>query len=200
MTGSLVLPLIALLMNLLTVAVGAGLLVLIFQDGHLSSLAGFTPDRRPGGVQPRAAVRRRVRAVHRLRRVPVRRASRRPTTTALATRDAVAYGVERTGRLITAAALLFCVAVGAFVTSHIFFIKQFGVGTALAVAIDATFVRALLVPALMGRLGERTWWAPRPLRRLHARVGLRDADPDVRLDRKTSVEPKSRTCSAETID
>ena len=53
-------------------------------------------------------------------------------------------------------------------TSHIFFIKQFGVGTALAVAIDATFVRALLVPALMGKLGERTWWAPRPLRRLHA--------------------------------
>jgi RND superfamily putative drug exporter len=58
------------------------------------------------------------------------------------------------------------------VTSHIFFIKEFGVGTALAVAIDATFVRALLVPALMGRLGESIWWAPRPLRRLHARVGL----------------------------
>ena len=78
----------------------------------------------------------------------------------LATRDAVAYGLERTGRLVTAAALLFCVALGAFSTSHIFFVKQLGVGVPLAVAIDATFVRALLVPALMGRLGELTWWAP----------------------------------------
>ena len=75
---------------------------------------------------------------------------------------------------MTAAALLFCVAIGAFTTSHIFFVKQLGVGAALAVAIDATVVRALLVPALMGRLGERTWWAPRPLRRLHARIGLRE--------------------------
>ena len=92
----------------------------------------------------------------------------------LPARDAVAYGLERTGRLVTAAALLFCVAIGAFVTSHIFFIKELGFGAALAVAIDATFVRALLVPALMGRLGERAWWAPRPLRRLHARIGLRE--------------------------
>jgi RND superfamily putative drug exporter len=73
---------------------------------------------------------------------------------------------------VTAAALLICVAIGAFATSHIFFIKEFGVGTALAIAIDASVVRALLVPALMGRLGELAWWAPRPLRRLHARIGL----------------------------
>jgi uncharacterized membrane protein YdfJ with MMPL/SSD domain len=66
------------------------------------------------------------------------------------------------------------VAIGAFVTSDIFFVKQLGVGAALAVAIDATLVRALLVPALMGWLGERTWWAPPPLRRLHARIGLRE--------------------------
>jgi RND superfamily putative drug exporter len=178
MTGSVVLPLMALLMNLLTVAVGAGLLVLIFQDGHLSSLMGFSPI---GGLEESNLVLlftvafalstdygvflfARIKEAH---------------DSGLATRDAVAQGLERTGRLITAAALLFCVAVGAFVTSHIFFIKQFGVGTALAVAIDATFVRALLVPALMGRLGERTWWAPRPLRHLHTRIGLHEelADP-----------------------
>jgi uncharacterized membrane protein YdfJ with MMPL/SSD domain len=173
MTGSLVLPLMALLMNLLTVAVGAGLLVLIFQDGHLSSLMGFSPI---GGLEESNLVLlftvafalstdygvflfARIKEAH---------------DSGLSTRDAVAHGLERTGRLITAAALLFCVAVGAFVTSHIFFIKQFGVGTALAVAIDATFVRALLVPALMGKLGERTWWAPRPLRRLHGRIGLHE--------------------------
>jgi RND superfamily putative drug exporter len=171
MTGSLVLPLIALLMNLLTVAVGAGLLVLIFQDGHLASLAGFSPI---GGLEESNLVLLFVVAFALSTDYGVFLFGRikEAHDDGMATRDAVAYGVERTGRLITAAALLFCVAVGAFVTSHIFFIKQFGVGTALAVAIDATFVRALLVPALMGRLGERTWWAPRPLRRLHARVGL----------------------------
>ncbi len=178
MTGSAVLPLMALTMNLLTVAVGAGLLVLIFQDGHFSGLLGFSPI---GGLEESNLVLlftvafalstdygvflfARIKEIH---------------DTGVPTREAVAQGLERTGRLITAAALLFCVAVGAFVTSHIFFIKQFGAGTALAVAIDATVVRALLVPALMGRIGERTWWAPRPLRRLHARIGLREelADP-----------------------
>jgi len=179
MTGSVVLPLMALLMNILTVAVGAGLLVLIFQDGHLSSLMGFSPI---GGLEESNLVLlftvafalstdygvflfARIKEAH---------------DGGLKTREAVVQGLERTGRLITAAALLFCVAVGAFVTSHIFFIKQFGVGTALAVAIDATVVRALLVPALMGKLGERTWWAPRPLRRLHARIGLHEAPSEGR--------------------
>jgi uncharacterized membrane protein YdfJ with MMPL/SSD domain len=171
MTGSLVLPLVALLMNLLTVAVGAGLLVLIFQDGHLSSLFGFSPI---GGLEESNLVLLFVVAFALSTDYGVFLFGRikEGHDNGMATRDAVAYGVERTGRLITAAALLFCVAVGAFVTSHIFFVKQFGLGTALAVAIDATFVRALLVPALMGRLGESVWWAPRPLRRLHARVGL----------------------------
>ncbi|HWY17321.1 MAG TPA: MMPL family transporter [Solirubrobacteraceae bacterium] len=171
MTGSLVLPLVALLMNLLTVAVGAGLLVLIFQDGHLASLAGFSPI---GGLEESNLVLLFVAAFALSTDYGVFLFGRikEAHDDGMTTRDAVAYGVERTGRLITAAALLFCVAVGAFVTSHIFFIKEFGVGTALAVAIDATFVRALLVPALMGRLGESIWWAPRPLRRLHARVGL----------------------------
>jgi protein-S-isoprenylcysteine O-methyltransferase Ste14 len=76
--------------------------------------------------------------------------------------EAVALGLERTGRLVTAAALLFCIAMGSFATSEIAFIKQLGLGTALAVLIDATIVRALLVPALMALLGERNWWAPRP--------------------------------------
>jgi len=173
MTGSVVLPLMALLMNILTVAVGAGLLVLIFQDGHFSSLMGFSPI---GGLEESNLVLlftvafalstdygvflfARIKEAH---------------DGGLGTREAVVQGLERTGRLITAAALLFCVAVGAFVTSHIFFIKQFGVGTALAVLIDATVVRALLVPALMGKLGERTWWAPRPLRRLHTQIGLHE--------------------------
>ncbi|HYM44869.1 MAG TPA: MMPL family transporter, partial [Solirubrobacteraceae bacterium] len=173
MTGSLVLPFVALLMNLLTVAVGAGLLVLIFQDGHLSGLFGFSPI---GGLEESNLVLLFVVAFALSTDYGVFLFGRikEAHDNGLDTRDAVAHGLERTGRLITAAALLFCVAVGAFVTSHIFFIKQFGIGTALAVAIDATVVRALLVPALMGRLGERTWWAPPPLRRLHERVRLRE--------------------------
>ncbi len=81
--------------------------------------------------------------------------------------DSVAIGLEKTGRIVTAAALLFCIAIGAFATSEIIFIKQVGIGTAAAVLIDATIVRALLVPALMALLGDWNWWAPAPLRRLH---------------------------------
>jgi uncharacterized membrane protein YdfJ with MMPL/SSD domain len=174
MTGSLILPVMALLMNLLTVAVAAGLLVLVFQDGHLDGLFGFTPI---GGLEESNLVLLFILAfamstdygVFLFGRIKEAHDEGR------ATRDAVAYGLERTGRLVTAAALLFCVALGAFSTSHIFFVKQLGVGVPLAVAIDATVVRALLVPALMGRLGELTWWAPRPLRRLHRRFGLSEA-------------------------
>ena len=177
MTGSLVLPLLALAMNLLTVAVGAGLLVEIFQRGHLSSLLGFTPI---GGLEESNLVLLFVVAFALSTDYGVFLFARIKEShdSGLGTRDAVAHGLERTGRLVTAAALLFCVAIGAFVTSHIFFIKELGAGAALAVAIDATVVRALLVPALMGRLGDRTWWAPRPLRRLHAAIGLREHLPE----------------------
>jgi uncharacterized membrane protein YdfJ with MMPL/SSD domain len=173
MTGSLILPFIALAMNLLTVAVGAGLLVLVFQDGNFGGLFGFTPI---GGLEESNLVLLFVIAFALSTDYGVFLFGRikEAHDDGLATRDAVAYGLERTGRLVTAAALLFCVAIGAFSTSHIFFVKQLGVGAALAVAIDATVVRALLVPALMGRLGELTWWAPRPLRRLHTRFGLRE--------------------------
>jgi RND superfamily putative drug exporter len=89
----------------------------------------------------------------------------------------VALGLERTGRIVTSAALLFAVAVGAFATSQIVFIKELGIGTALAVLLDASIIRALLVPSLMELLGSANWWAPRPLRRLYKRIGLRETAP-----------------------
>ena len=173
MTGSAVMPLIALVMNLLTVAVGAGLLVLIFQDGHFSSLLGFSPI---GGLEEANLVLLFVIAFALSTDYGVFLFGRikEAHDRGLPAREAVARGLERTGRLVTAAALLFCVAIGAFASSHILFVKQLGVGAALAVAIDATVVRALLVPAIMGSLGEWAWWAPRPLRRLHRRIGLRE--------------------------
>jgi RND superfamily putative drug exporter len=82
------------------------------------------------------------------------------------TSRAVAIGLERTGRIVTAAALLFAVAIGAFTTSKLIFIKELGLGTALAVLVDASVIRAFLVPSLMGILGELNWWAPRRLRRV----------------------------------
>jgi RND superfamily putative drug exporter len=174
MTGSVVLPLKALLMNALSLSAAFGLLVLVFQDGRLEGLLDF---RSAGGLEATQPVLLFAIAfglatdygVFLLSRIKEARDA------GMGDRDAVAFGVERTGRIITAAALLFCVAVGAFATSGVLFIKQLGVGTAMAVAIDATIIRALLVPALMTLLGRWNWWAPRPLKRLHARVGLVDA-------------------------
>ena len=88
----------------------------------------------------------------------------------------MAIGLERTGRIVTAAALLFAVAMAAFATSQIIFIKENGVGTALAVLIDATIIRALLVPSLMELLGKWNWWAPAPLRKLHERWGISETE------------------------
>jgi RND superfamily putative drug exporter len=174
MTGSVVLPVKALLMNLLTLSVAFGALVLIFQDGRLEGVLDF---RGADGIEMTQPVLLFAIAfglatdygVFLLSRIKEGR------DRGLSDREAVAFGVERTGRIVTAAAVLFCVAIGAFATSEILFIKILGVGTALAVLVDATIVRALLVPALMALLGRWNWWAPRPLRRLHARIGIAEA-------------------------
>jgi uncharacterized membrane protein YdfJ with MMPL/SSD domain len=171
MTGSVVLPVKSLLMNLLTLSAAFGLLVLIFQDGRFEGLLGYTGQGALEATQPVLlfAVAFGLStdyAVFLLSRIKEGRER------GLSDREAVAGGLERTGRIVTAAALLFTVAIGAFATSQIIFIKEVGVGTALAVLIDATIVRALLVPSLMALLGRWNWWAPAPLRRIHARLGL----------------------------
>ncbi len=176
MTGSVVLPVKAVAMNLLTLSAGAGLLVLIFQDGHLSWLLGFEPI---GGLEEASLVLMFV-VVFALStdyEVFVLGRIKEAHDAGHGNREAVALGMERTGRLITAAAALFCVAIGALGTTSVFITKQFGVGAALAVALDASIVRALLVPSFMALLGDRNWWAPRPLRWLHRRIGLSEAKP-----------------------
>jgi RND superfamily putative drug exporter len=87
---------------------------------------------------------------------------------------AVASGLERTGRLITGAAAIMFVVFMAFGLAEVVIIKAIGIGLAIAVAIDATIVRSLIVPAVMRLLGDVNWWAPRPLRRLYDRIGLGD--------------------------
>jgi uncharacterized membrane protein YdfJ with MMPL/SSD domain len=170
-TGSLILPIKQIVMNLLGLSAVFGILVMIFQDGRLEGLLGYTSQGALEATQPLflfvvafglstdygVFLLGRIKEAH---------------DAGAETSDAVAIGLERVGRIATAAAVLFAVAIGAFVTSEMIFIKQLGLGTALAVLIDATIVRALLVPSLMELLGKWNWWAPKPLRRIHARLGF----------------------------
>ncbi|HEX4345554.1 MAG TPA: MMPL family transporter [Solirubrobacteraceae bacterium] len=171
MTGSVVLPLKALVMNALGLSAAFGLLVLVFQDGRLESVLGFTSQ---GGLEVTQPLVLLALAfglstdygVFLLTRI------KEAHDGGASNDESVAVGLQRTGRIVTAAALLLVVAIGSFATSSIIFVKEVGIGTASAVLIDATIVRALLVPSLMKLLGERNWWAPAPLRRLHARLRL----------------------------
>ncbi len=171
MTGSVVLPLKALVMNVLGISAAFGLLVLVFQDGRLEGLLDYQSQ---GGLEVTQPLVLLAIAfglstdygVFLLTRIKEARDAGQSNE------QSVAVGLQRTGRIVTAAALLLCIAIGAFATSQIVFVKQVGIGTALAVLIDATIVRCLLVPSLMALLGERNWWAPAPLRRLHARLRL----------------------------
>jgi len=172
MTGSVVLPVETLIMNLLTLSAAFGILKLIFQDGRFEGVLGYTSQGALESSQPvllfaTAFGLSTDYGVFLLTRIKEARDA------GLRNDEAVAVGLQRTGRIVTAAAILFCIAIGAFVTSEMIFIKQLGLGTALAVLIDATIVRALLVPSLMRLLGEWNWWAPRPLARLHARIAMR---------------------------
>ena len=175
MTGSVVLPFKALLMNVLGISAAFGLLVLVFQDGRLEGLLDYTSQGALEITQPLVLLAivfglSTDYGVFLLTRIKEARDA------GATNEEAVALGLQRTGRIVTAAALLLVVALGAFATSQIVFIKQLGVGAAAAVLIDATIVRALLVPALMKLLGERNWWAPRPLARLHARLRLGEGE------------------------
>jgi uncharacterized membrane protein YdfJ with MMPL/SSD domain len=171
MTGSVVLPIKSLIMNVLNLSAVFGLLVLIFQDGRLEGLLDYSS---PGAIEQTMPILLFAvafglstdYAVFLLSRIKEARDNGASDS------ESVAIGLERTGRIVTAAALLFAVAIGAFATSQIIFIKQNGVGTALAVLIDASIIRALLVPSLMELLGKWNWWAPAPLRRLYERIGI----------------------------
>jgi RND superfamily putative drug exporter len=160
-------------MNALNLSATFGILVFIFQDGRLEGLLDY---RGQGALEQTMPILlfavvfglstdygvfllSRIKEAH---------------DSGIKSSEAVAVGLERTGRIVTAAALLFAIAIGAFATSQIIFIKENGVGTALAVLIDASLIRALLVPSLMVLLGDWNWWAPKPLRRLHQRFGLSD--------------------------
>ena len=172
LTGSVVLPLKAVLLNFLSIGASFGALVWIFQQGHLANVLGFTPQ----SIDPSIPVilfsivfglsmDYEVLLVSRIHEEYVKTGN----NTA-----AVASGLEKTARLITGAAAIMVTVFLAFGLAEVVIIKAIGIGLAVAVAIDATLVRALVVPAVMRLLGDWNWWAPRPLRRLYDRAGLGD--------------------------
>jgi RND superfamily putative drug exporter len=183
MTGSIAIPIKAVVMNVLSLGASFGALVWVFQDGNLSGLLAFDPT---GAIDLWLPViiflfafglsmdyevflLGRVKEIH----------------DATGDNDrAVAEGLQRTGRIITSAAFLIVVVFAGFAAGQTLTIKQLGVGLALAVIVDASIVRTILVPATMKLLGEWNWWAPAPLRRLHDRIGVsepkaatKDAEP-----------------------
>jgi RND superfamily putative drug exporter len=176
LTGSILLPIKTLVMNAVTLAATLGVIVLAFQEGWLDAPFDYTG---PAAVEVTSlvfllavifglATDYAVLVMARIKEQYDRGATNE---------EAVAIGIGRTGRVITAAAVMIAVVFVAFAVSPVFFMKQIAIGMAVGVLIDATVVRGLLVPSLMRLFGDWNWWAPAPLRRLQRRIGYSEADP-----------------------
>jgi RND superfamily putative drug exporter len=181
LTGSVVLPLKALVLNILSLTAAFGALVWIFQDGHLGAL-GTTPSGTLVANMPvllfciafGLSMDYEVFLVSRIREFWLASGRTRADND-----ESVALGLARTGRVITAAALVMSISFAALIAAQVSFMRMFGVGLTLAVLVDATLVRMVLVPAFMHVLGRWNWWAPRPLVRLHDKIGINEGgEPD----------------------
>ncbi len=174
MTGSLLMPIKAIVLNILSLSATFGALVWIFQDGHLQNLLGFQSTGSIDATQPILIFAIAFGLSMDYEVFLLSRIKERFDATG-DNREAVSSGMQQTGRLITSAALLLAVVLLAFGTSKIIFIQEIGIGLAIAVIIDATLVRMLLVPATMRLLGKWNWWAPAPLRAVWQRIGLSES-------------------------
>ena len=192
LTGSVVLPLKAVVLNFLSIGASFGALVFIFQQGHFANLLGFTPQSLDPSIPVilfsivfGLSMDYEVLLVSRMHEEYVRLGD----NTA-----AVASGLEKTGRLITGAAAVMFTVFMAFGLAEVVIIKAIGIGLAIAVAIDATIVRSLVVPAVMRLLGDVNWWAPKPLRWLYERIGIGDlgVEPEPMLRRPVVVDVPAR--------
>lgn len=182
LTGSVVLPLKALLLNVLSLTAAFGALVWIFQEGHLGAF-GTTPTGTLVANMPvllfciafGLSMDYEVFLISRIREYWLSL----PGKTRADNDEAVALGLARTGRVVTAAALVMSISFAALIAAHVSFMRMFGVGLTLAILVDATLVRMLLVPAFMHVLGRWNWWAPKPLARLHERIGISESGGDL---------------------
>src|SRR5262249_17430910 len=174
-TGSVVVPIKALVLNLLALSAVLGVMVWIFQDGHLASVLGITPaPLNPSMVVLLCSIAFSLSVdyeIFLLSRIKEARDS------GLSNNAATVVGLGRVGRIVTSAALLLTITLISF-ANGLSFMKMFGIGTALAVVIDATIIRGVVVPAFLRLAGDFNWWAPRPLRWLHSRIGISEAPSD----------------------
>jgi RND superfamily putative drug exporter len=191
LTGSVVLPVKALVCNVLSLTAAFGALVWIFQDGHLGAM-GTTPSGTLVANIPvllfcvafGLSMDYEVFLVSRIREFWLASVAARPTTANSKTKradndESVALGLARTGRVVTAAALVMSISFAALIAAQVSFMRMFGLGLTLAVLADATLVRMVLVPAFMHMLGQWSWWAPKPLVWLHERFGISESHDDV---------------------
>ncbi len=182
LTGSVILPLKALVLNVLSLTAAFGALVWIFQEGHLHAL-GTTPTGTLVANMPvllfciafGLSMDYEVFLVSRIREFWLSM----PGKSRADNDEAVALGLARTGRVVTAAAVVMSISFAALMAAQVAFMRMFGVGLTLAILVDATLVRMLLVPAFMHVLGRWTWWAPKPLARLHERIGISESTDDL---------------------
>ncbi|MDY6808289.1 MAG: MMPL family transporter, partial [Actinomycetota bacterium] len=199
-TGSVVLPLKALLLNILSLSATFGAMVWFFQDGHLDGLGttatGYLVATMPVLMFCIAFGLSMDYEVFLLGRI--REEWLTSDRSRAASDHAVAVGIARTGRVVTAAALLMSIVFAGIAASEVSFMRMFGVGLTLAVLMDATIIRMLLVPAFMRLAGRANWWAPRPLRQLHDRIGLSEGPaPDAHAARRPSTQENSAEHSEE---
>lgn len=181
LTGSVVLPLKALVLNVLSLTAAFGALVWIFQEGHLGAL-GTTPTGTLVANMPvllfciafGLSMDYEVFLVSRIREFWLQSGDGQMSARER-NDESVALGLAKTGRVVTAAALLMSISFAALIAAEVAFMRMFGVGLTLAVLVDATLVRMGLVPAFMHLLGRWNWWAPKPLAKLHERIGLRES-------------------------
>jgi putative drug exporter of the RND superfamily len=186
MVGSLLVPLKALVLNVLSLTATFGAMVWIFQDGHLSGFFDITPTGFIDVTTPlvmfciafglsmdyEVFLLSRIKEEYDLERD---------------NEHAVAVGLEKTGRIVTAAALLLAIVFVGIALSAVSVVKLFGIGLALAVLVDAFLIRSTLVPAFMRLAGRANWWAPKPLRRFHLRFGIWENEPIAVLDRRDGL-------------
>ena len=184
LSGSLLAPLLALLMNALTLAAAFGALILIFQDGRLEGLLSYTSQGALDLTIP-LVLAALVFAISTDYGVFLISRIREAKLKGRTDREAISGGVGTVGRIVTSAAVLFAVSIGVFGTSNIIVLKILGIGTALAVLVDSLLVRCLLLPATLTLLARHIWWLPPALARLHRRIGLHEDEP--------APEPASRS-------
>ena len=185
LTGSVMIPLKALVLNMLSLSAAFGAMVWIFQDGHLGGLGTTATGILVANIPVLLfciafglSMDYEVFLVSRIREFWVNSAGTRADND-----ESVALGIARTGRVVTAAAVVMSISFAALIAAQVSFMRMFGLGLTLAILVDATMVRMVLLPAFMHAMGEWNWWAPKWMTKLHNRIGIEDG---VRMETSTN--------------